>query len=481
MKYLFFDLETTDLNFTGQILQYSFVLTDTLFNVVDRLDGTITLSRTQIPNPEAIYATDIDIDEHLHLQEHVEDTPEGMFLRNFKERDSLNIIREWIEEKCIRERIYFVGHNSTNFDVPYLRTSMVRNGVNPYFNNNLVYVDTKNLHKMLYLKSEEFKNLIHSQKSNPKKPFSLENLSNILEVTKTEQTHQAWDDVDLLIDLCKKSQEKFNLYVENDSTFMEFNSKSFGYMVDFDYGDNGLIGTKKSLVAYHKELSFGKYYFFIDVSKALELYEPNKTYTIDEIREILIWKKVSGSFFYIEELKTPELNTEQISYIEEIKISPKVWNMTMEDYFPNKLCDIEQHIYMMEYSGLNQLVNAIDEFDKHRRVYTQPTDIYAKKLLTRYKLNNLINDSEENFRKIFKLYSEYRYSYPSVSPNRMIVDRFTVNDKDLIQDSFHRSIDDYIEKIHELCQIAGGKNYKIKLMLKLHNYINNFCEKYLNE
>jgi hypothetical protein len=301
MKYLFFDLETTDINFTGQILQYSFLLTDTNFNTVDRLDGTITLSRTQIPNPEAIYATDINIEDHLVLMETMIENEKGIHLCNYNERDSLNIIKEWIEEKCLIEEIFLIGHNSTNFDVPYLRTSMIRNGINPYFNSNLRYVDTKNLCKYLYSSCESFRRLIKSKDSNLKKPFSLENISKLLGVlaNKSNQTHQAWDDVDLLVRVCMQIRITFGFKTSTEHYHVSFNENGFALMQDFIYNDDGLVGILPKKVARFKNFNQGKYYLFLDVVKALEMYEKNKVYTMDDARKMLIWKKTQGGFLSV--------------------------------------------------------------------------------------------------------------------------------------------------------------------------------------
>lgn len=50
VKAIFYDLETTDREFVGQILNYSFILVDEQLNVVRELNGDIRISRLQLPS-----------------------------------------------------------------------------------------------------------------------------------------------------------------------------------------------------------------------------------------------------------------------------------------------------------------------------------------------------------------------------------------------------------------------------------------------
>jgi hypothetical protein len=490
-KFIFFDLETTDLNFTGQILQFSFVETSSEYpyDIKDRLDGTIALSRIQLPNPDAIVATNIDIKDHLDLLEEHQETNGRLFLKNFNERDSLNMIKEWIDEKCSRDKVFLIGHNSTNFDVPYLRTSMIRNGINPYFNKNLDYIDTKNVLKRWYCEDPSFSQLLH-EKGNLSRPFSLENISKILNILTDSQTHQAWDDVDLLIDMCRNLKMNYICDIDNSSysidTYSSIDKIDVKNYIDFEYKKLSndsveLIGLSQKPVVIYDNFSSGKYYFFLDIEKALESYHENKKYTIEDARNILIWKKTSGSFCLVR--KAPDMdNKEAETKIRDIISKLRKLNISMENYFEKKICDIEQHIYMMDYNGMNQLITAIDELDSHGKIFSTPTDLYARKLLTRYKLNNLKNIGDENFQSILHMYLDYRYGRGSLFSDtvgcRMIVDRFAVDMSGVDENTFHPMLKDYQIKLQNLLTKYSKDNEKMKILNSLLNYYNDFTYKY---
>ena len=132
MKSIFFDLETSDKNPIRQILNYSFILVDDDFSIVSELSGLIQLSRLQLPAPEAILANRIDVTQHQKL---AIDT----------EREAMAKIQSFIEH-CIElhagnEKLPIIGYNSARFDIPYLRTSLIRNGINPYFSGKIIIRD----------------------------------------------------------------------------------------------------------------------------------------------------------------------------------------------------------------------------------------------------------------------------------------------------------------------------------------------------
>ena len=67
MLTIFYDLETSDRNPVGQIINYSFILVDERYEVLDELSGLIRISRLQIPDPGAILANRTDVIEHQKL------------------------------------------------------------------------------------------------------------------------------------------------------------------------------------------------------------------------------------------------------------------------------------------------------------------------------------------------------------------------------------------------------------------------------
>ena len=69
---IFYDLETTDKNPIGQILNYCFYEVDRGFNVLNRCTGLIRISPLEIPSPSAVLANRTDVLEHqrqVHARE----------------------------------------------------------------------------------------------------------------------------------------------------------------------------------------------------------------------------------------------------------------------------------------------------------------------------------------------------------------------------------------------------------------------------
>ena len=71
MSYIFYDLETTDLNYCGQILNYAFVEVDEDWKEVSEFCGKVKISRTQLPNPYAILANRVNVLTHDGDPEHI--------------------------------------------------------------------------------------------------------------------------------------------------------------------------------------------------------------------------------------------------------------------------------------------------------------------------------------------------------------------------------------------------------------------------
>ena len=195
MKAIFFDLETTSLNPIGQILNYSFIEVDHNYVKHSELSGKIELCHTQIPDVGAIRANCIDIDDHM----------QGKYDSEYA---AMGKIHRYLSKVCGKSNgsVLLVGQNIHRFDIHFLRTSMIRNGFNPYI-RNIMYADTKFTSKKAFIENEQFRELLLKDAEESTRIFSLEHMCQSLGFLTESQQHESRADVLLTIELSKKIWE----------------------------------------------------------------------------------------------------------------------------------------------------------------------------------------------------------------------------------------------------------------------------------
>lgn len=488
MNYIFFDLETTDTNFVGQILEYAFVYTDSNFEPISILQGSIVLNPIQIPSPDAIHATKINIENLLNKSEefitdyHVPGFPceESLFLKNWSEYDSMHLISDWIKEIVERDNVALIAHNGNNFDIPFLRTSMIRNGVHPYF--TCTYGDSKNMLKYVACKDTKIYDKLVSLDS--KRPFALQNACRAFNIIdeNTVQKHRAIDDVILTIELCKKLVDHIPYVSNNINDFITKNNEDRILKTKYvSYEEDEGIESGKVITygSYNK-----KYFIFLDVKKAIENRKQilDSSLTTDEIKKMMYWCKLEGGFFYIDSIvddpKIKDVESELVKIKNHILEHYKI---SLDNFFPTKICDIEQHIYMMPFGGNNELSKCIKQFADSEKIFLTPTDKFAKILLTRFKLNNCYrNTDKDEYKKVYDLYMKYRYGLDAeeFSKSQMIVTRFKFDRDKLTDEDYHTSFIDIEKRTKELIrqEIKVGNN--VDHLLGLQNHLNRIKENY---
>ena len=185
--FLLFDLETSSKLFLGQILSISFALCDRNGEVLPAYSRTWygKPSFWEFPEPEAIATNQLSM----------------AFLEQIglAEKDLAEAVHRYIEnlrQTFGEEKIFLTGFNAKNFDLPYLRTVLVRNGFNPFF-ERLAYLDALILAKFLAV---SFPAIIPTHDSTAEGPsFRLESLAQHLGLLakNSAQSHAADQDVDL--------------------------------------------------------------------------------------------------------------------------------------------------------------------------------------------------------------------------------------------------------------------------------------------
>ena len=101
--YLFYDFETSDKDFLGQILSYSFILVDENYAVQSELNGIIKPNRLELPTCGAILTNKLSINKLIN--DGISEFKAAQLVHEFM----LTITNQY-------GTIPLVGFNSANFD-----------------------------------------------------------------------------------------------------------------------------------------------------------------------------------------------------------------------------------------------------------------------------------------------------------------------------------------------------------------------------
>jgi len=191
--WIVYDFETTSLSLLGQITQFCFIVYDEKWNEIDLLEGHVRLRPTEFPDFSAIQITHTSI-RHLDQVGMSEfDAARAMYIFLNKQIQQFG--------HCI-----LAGYNSSRFDLKYLRTTLIRNGLNPYFFGKLSSIDVLHyVHHIALNKPDTFP----WTGSNSFWTFSLETIASSFGVLESKQSHAACDDVRLVVQLIKKLESTY--------------------------------------------------------------------------------------------------------------------------------------------------------------------------------------------------------------------------------------------------------------------------------
>ncbi|MCB0310854.1 MAG: hypothetical protein KDD42_06450, partial [Bdellovibrionales bacterium] len=323
MHAIFYDLETTDSCFLGQILNYSFIHVGDDFEIVSECSGEIRVSRLQLPAPRAI------LTNRVNLVEHQETAQKG-------EPSALIEISNFIWEaiKQAKGKLPLIGYNSARFDLPFLRTSFIRNGINPYFGGKICYSDLLFAVRKLAAGDPNFP-LPRSSDDPNKLSLRLESVTTELGLLSGVQTHSSRDDVILTIDLAKALLERFSLDVR---------SCQFYEATDFDKS------ARQGQVVYQLnpqyDLTSGSPFSrtpltLLDCDHRSALWINLERYASGSGRSSVFWVSKTNGYLFIEpelEPSAEEVDNAQAALKEFARIN-------LKNYFPPSTCDVEQDIY----------------------------------------------------------------------------------------------------------------------------------------
>ncbi|MGI6680890.1 MAG: hypothetical protein ACOX3T_05345 [Bdellovibrionota bacterium] len=483
---IFFDLETSRTEPIGQILNYSFIATNDDFEVIDECFGDIRISPLELPCPYAILANKVDVIKHQ--QKNISDEKSEMMsmqrIFNFFE----NMIKEGRGEKIV-----LVGYNSLKFDVPYLRTSMIRNGFSPYFNGQIIYRDLLYVVRKISCTREDFIRTSKHDESAKKNKLSLtlETTSQNYNLLQGEQLHNSRDDVLLTINLAKKLLEIFNLDVRKyngyELSFSEHAKyKKEGKVFTPIFPEYDLGATKNYENRFYVLLDYSdRYSLWVDLDKFKECKEASKIETskietskegsledslqdsLDKFKRAISWYNYSASYLFkpIKDIEVPnfyyELAKESLDMLKDINL---------DNYFEISECDIEQDIYRLSFNSLDLLHKIIWENDSSVSKGQISRDLNV--VLTRWKLANIkwedINREDEkdiNKLKFLEMYANHRYG----KDNSLLLNKFAKKDSENKED-FHLSFFELLENIESLKEENKDNKENISLLLSLEKF-----------
>ncbi|MEK9726999.1 MAG: hypothetical protein VW397_02705 [Candidatus Margulisiibacteriota bacterium] len=195
--YIFYDFETSDKDFLGQILAYYFVLVDNQFNPIQELSGLIKPNRLECPRAMAIKVNQLSINKCITQGE--------------SEFDAANTIYNFMQTHTNDYgALPLVGFNSARFDFKHFEKLLLKHGLNPTFYGKISSLDIYQYAKYCALhNTDTFPFTQKKQQDTNSFSFKLEDLAKAFDCLHTPQTHDAKEDVLLTIELTKQLERNF--------------------------------------------------------------------------------------------------------------------------------------------------------------------------------------------------------------------------------------------------------------------------------
>jgi hypothetical protein len=341
MPSVFYDLETSDKNPIGQILNYSFISRGLEDPALEELSGVVRLSRLQLPDPGAILANRTDVIEH---QARAKDT----------EPEAMTRISEFLAS-CIHAAngaISLIGYNSSRFDLNYLRTSLIRNGINPYFSGKIVPRDLLHAVQKAYLVSPDFRQRVLSQRGGEKKlSLSLQTVGHALGLLSGVQAHESREDVlltmrvaDWILKECGVDVATFEGY-EGGKLHSTARTGTV-YMQEQPEYDLGAasFATKTPVTV-------------LDASGKAALWIDLQRYADQQTPQCIMWRSATKHAFFVSSQaeQDPELQKLARAALKQFS------GINLKNFFAESTCDIEMDIYRLDFDSLDQYIRAIRE------------------------------------------------------------------------------------------------------------------------
>jgi len=443
MHAVFYDLETTTKNTVGQILNYSFILVDDEMKPIGELSGLVKINRLQLPEPGAILANRTDVLEHQQISTDTE--PQAM-----------RKIEQFLSS-CIQSAqgaLAFVGYNSSRFDLNYLRTSFIRNGINPYFKGLLSSRDLLHAVHKAYLTNSEFREKVRAQcKGEKRLSLSLQTVSHALGLLDGVQAHESREDVLLTIKLASWLKERCDVDVR---TYEAYEGVSLHSTVR--------SGSVYEVEEPNYDLLEGSYsrrvpMCLLDENKRASLWINLERYAEEPSPRSISWRQAMKHSFFTtgRAVTTPEVQELARKALAQFK------KVTLSNYFERGEADIEQDIYRLDFDAQDVYYRALREGKKEILATTTSPD--AKKLWVRYQLANAdLNLSDARSADLLRQYATYRYG------GKLQLAKTIRDPRD--PDNYHPKLSDMMAELVRSRDIAAqdGNDADIKLLDSLERF-----------
>lgn len=388
MKSVFYDLETSDRNYCGQILNYAFIEVGDQFELRSECCGTVKPGRLQLPVPDAILANRVNLE--LLMAD-----PQAQ-----SEKEASARISSYLSALCDSDEqpIALIGFNSSRFDIHYLRTTLIRNGFNPYFGGRLVQRDLLHCAKKLSATRRDFPRCCREQadvEGQATLSLALQTISKALGLLDGKQLHESRADVLLSIKLAQLFEREFGLDVRSEMYEVP-QQATRGALIAALAPSYDLKGT---------QIAERRVKLLLDQDHRNALWLDLMDYAEGAGRQAISWiNKSSGLFIAGEDASTADLDLALVQ-----RALREFRELTVKNFFARSVCDIELDIYRLDFDALDALVAAIALRDARAVKALGNEDalaIFRRHGLANYRWGQA---NDDQVRRALKDYALYRY------------------------------------------------------------------------
>jgi hypothetical protein len=385
---IFYDLETTDLERVGQILNFAFVAVDQNFHIMESLTANVKISRLQLPRVGAVLTNRTNVLEHQAKATVTE----------FEAVDAIHDFIERVVAQAKDQPVALVGYNSASFDLDYLRTTFIRNGVNPYYQR----VTNRDLllgvrHLMAH--SEPFREKLFAFAGEDKVRLRLESLCKIFGLLDGAQDHESLSDVLLTIKLAQTLKDQFGLDIRTFEPYQvaALHKTAKNQPVVLAEALTSNFSREKRVKTYPAILldANARYALWIDLLKYREAKSKGA-----EIREAIKWRKFAEHLVVQHTEELPEdFSTEAQSAKEDFQ------SLRLSNFFTETDCDIEQFIFRISPQQIDELQEAFSSGE----MLASGASPDMVQLYRRFTLENHPGPLSAELSAMLARYAEYRY------------------------------------------------------------------------
>lgn len=433
MLSVFFDLETSDRHPIGQILNFCFVALDDRWQEHASLSGDVRLSCLELPRAEALLANRIDVLKHQAAAA-------------FSESEAMRAIAEFFEGLLNEQAgsIVLIGYNSSRFDVPFLRTSLIRNGINPYFGGRVVYRDLLHAVRCASCRRADFPQPRHAERADTL-CLTLERVAQELGLLDGAQQHDSRFDVDLTIKLARCLCERFQLDPRRYEAYEAPRRTARGATLwqlspNYDAGESARTKVVPMLL--------------LDDSQRYALWVDLERYRAGEGRRSICWYNKGMGAFPLAEQAPVEGELQQAAEDARREFAC----VTLQNFFEPSTCDIEQDIYRLDCAAIEALGQAIWAGDPRALQRLDSRD--ARVIYRRHELrcHDWRREPNARLREMLRQYALYRYG------GRLQLRKVLAEDEGA--EDFHPSFRQLLAEIEARAAAAGPADKAILTALK---------------